>query len=59
MRLKAQRKIGEESVCAINGDDRNGTIRVKPTTFNAGVNIKASVLCATCDCEKVKTHIQG
>ncbi|XP_028988991.1 integrin beta-4 isoform X2 [Betta splendens] len=52
MRLKAQRTIGKDSVCTANSDDREGTIRVKPTTFNDGVNIKASVLCATCDCEK-------
>uniref|UniRef100_A0A7N6ASR2 Integrin beta n=1 Tax=Anabas testudineus TaxID=64144 RepID=A0A7N6ASR2_ANATE len=28
------------------------SIIVKPTTFNAAVNVKASVLCPTCDCEK-------
>lgn len=57
MRLKAQRMIDEQPVCKMNKDDRDGTIRVKPTTFNDAVNIKASVLCPTCDCEKVETQI--
>lgn len=56
MRLKAQRMIGEQPVCKLNTDDKEGTIRVKPTTFNAAVNVKASVLCPTCPCEKVKTQ---
>uniref|UniRef100_A0AAQ6A241 Integrin beta n=1 Tax=Amphiprion ocellaris TaxID=80972 RepID=A0AAQ6A241_AMPOC len=52
MRLKAQRMIDEEPVCQMDPDEKEGTMRVKPTTFNAAVNVKASVLCPTCDCEK-------
>ncbi|KAF3704704.1 Integrin beta-4 Precursor [Channa argus] len=52
MNLKAQRMIDEEPVCQTNSNDKEGTIRVKPTTFNAAVNIEASVLCPTCECEK-------
>lgn len=32
-------------------------MRVKPTTFNEAVNVKASVLCPTCDCEKVDISV--
>ncbi|XP_047465216.1 integrin beta-4 isoform X2 [Mugil cephalus] len=52
MRLKAQRMIGEEPVCSRNPDEKQGLIRVKPTTFNTAVNVNATVLCPTCDCEK-------
>ncbi|KAI3365414.1 hypothetical protein L3Q82_010504, partial [Scortum barcoo] len=52
MWLKAQRMIDENPVCQMNTDDKEGTMRVKPTTFNTALNIKASVLCPTCDCEK-------
>uniref|UniRef100_A0AAQ5X677 Integrin beta n=1 Tax=Amphiprion ocellaris TaxID=80972 RepID=A0AAQ5X677_AMPOC len=48
----AQRMIDEEPVCQMDPDEKEGTMRVKPTTFNAAVNVKASVLCPTCDCEK-------
>ncbi|XP_070707690.1 integrin beta-4 [Pempheris klunzingeri] len=51
LRLKAQREVDEQPVCQI-AEGKEGTMRVKPTTFNDGVNIKASVLCPTCDCEK-------
>lgn len=53
MLLKAQRMIDETPVCQMNQNEKEGTMRVKPTTFNAAVNVKASVLCPTCDCEKV------
>uniref|UniRef100_A0A3Q1HQ35 Integrin beta n=1 Tax=Anabas testudineus TaxID=64144 RepID=A0A3Q1HQ35_ANATE len=52
MRLKAQQMIDEQPTCKMAPNEREGTIRVKPTTFNAAVNVKASVLCPTCDCEK-------
>ncbi len=57
MRLKAQRMVDEEPVCQRALDEKEGTMRVKPTTFNAAVNVKASILCPTCDCEKVGTQI--
>ncbi len=59
MALKAQRMIDEKSVCQMDPSDKEGTMRVKPTTFNAAVNVKASVLCPTCDCEKVDTEINN
>lgn len=52
MWLKAQRMIDEKPVCQMDPNEKDGTMRVKPTTFNAAVNVKASVLCPTCDCEK-------
>lgn len=55
MALKAQRLLGEKSVCQTDPGEKEGTMRVKPTTFNNAVNIKASVLCPTCECEKVAT----
>ncbi|XP_028263462.1 integrin beta-4 isoform X2 [Parambassis ranga] len=52
MRLKAQRMIDQEPVCKMNQNDKEGTMRIKPTTFSSAVSVKASVLCPTCDCEK-------
>ncbi|KAM6897814.1 integrin beta-4 [Xenentodon cancila] len=52
MRLKAHRSIDETLVCKMDPADTQGTMRVKPTTFNAAVNVKASIVCPTCDCEK-------
>ncbi|KAK5880756.1 hypothetical protein CesoFtcFv8_021634 [Champsocephalus esox] len=53
LRVKAHRMLGNNPVCESDEADKEGEMRVKPTTFNAGVNIKASVLCPTCDCEKI------
>uniref|UniRef100_A0A3B4BB18 Fibronectin type-III domain-containing protein n=1 Tax=Periophthalmus magnuspinnatus TaxID=409849 RepID=A0A3B4BB18_9GOBI len=58
MRLKAQQKVGENPVCQSSLDDRAGNVKVKPTTFNDAVNVQATVLCPTCDCEKVHTTIR-
>ncbi|KAM9837621.1 integrin beta-4 [Aulostomus maculatus] len=52
MRLKAQRMVDEDPVCQVTPEEKEGTVRVKPTTFNAAVNVQTSVLCPTCDCEK-------
>uniref|UniRef100_A0A3Q3VU73 Integrin beta n=1 Tax=Mola mola TaxID=94237 RepID=A0A3Q3VU73_MOLML len=52
MILKAQRMIGNSPVCQMDADEKEGTMRVKPTTFNEAANIKASVFCPTCECEK-------
>lgn len=57
MRLKAQRMIDDGPVCQTEQNEREGTIRVKPTTFNDAVNVKASLLCPTCECEKVCAQI--
>lgn len=53
MLLKAQRTVDKEPVCKMDPSDKEGTMRVKPTTFNAAVSVKASVLCPTCACEQV------
>lgn len=45
--------LEEQPVCKVDPEDKEGTIKVKPTTFSAAVNVKASILCETCDCEKV------
>ena len=55
MKLTAQRLNGEQPVCQMSPDEKAGTMKVKPTTFNAGVNVEASVLCPVCECEKVET----
>ncbi|XP_049916402.1 integrin beta-4 [Epinephelus moara] len=55
MLVKAQRMVDEQPVCQRTKDEKEGTMRVKPTTFNAALNIKASVLCPTCECEKFVT----
>uniref|UniRef100_A0A8D0A7L8 Integrin beta n=1 Tax=Sander lucioperca TaxID=283035 RepID=A0A8D0A7L8_SANLU len=44
MLLKAQRMSNEQPVCQMDPDEKQGTMRVKPTTFNAAVNVKASIL---------------
>uniref|UniRef100_A0A7N8YQ31 Integrin beta n=1 Tax=Mastacembelus armatus TaxID=205130 RepID=A0A7N8YQ31_9TELE len=54
MRLKAQRMVEQDHVCKARTNEKEGTMRVKPTTFNAAVNVKASVLCPTCECEKTR-----
>ncbi|KAK9970945.1 hypothetical protein ABG768_026847 [Culter alburnus] len=51
VRLKALTQVGEDHVCKANQADREGTLRVKPTTFNSALRINAEVLCHTCDCE--------
>uniref|UniRef100_A0A3Q3QPC7 Integrin beta n=1 Tax=Monopterus albus TaxID=43700 RepID=A0A3Q3QPC7_MONAL len=52
MRLKAQRMIDEKLACEMHPNEKEGTMRVKPTTFNAAVNVRASVFCPTCECQK-------
>uniref|UniRef100_A0A8C5GEF1 Integrin beta n=1 Tax=Gouania willdenowi TaxID=441366 RepID=A0A8C5GEF1_GOUWI len=59
MRLKAQRMIDETPVCKMDPDDKEGTMRVKPTTFAAAVNVEASILCQTCSCEKTFSLVCG
>lgn len=57
MRLKAQRMIDDYPVCKMPLDEKEGIMRVKPTTFNSAVNVNARVLCPTCDCEKVDARL--
>ncbi|TKS90176.1 Integrin beta-4 [Collichthys lucidus] len=58
MQLKAQRMINEEPVCKMDMSDKEGTMKVKPTTFGDGVNIKASLLCPTCSCRVLSVTAQ-
>lgn len=57
MLLTAQRTHDEKPVCEMDPAEKAGLMRVKPTTFNDGININATVLCPTCDCEKVRTRV--
>ncbi|KAL4648065.1 integrin beta-4 isoform X1 [Arapaima gigas] len=52
MRVKAHSKMGEDHVCSLPENDRNGTMRVKPTTFSAHLGVTTEVLCPICNCEK-------
>ncbi|XP_037319321.2 integrin beta-4 isoform X4 [Pungitius pungitius] len=52
MKLSAQQMVGGKPVCQQELPGKQGLIRVKPTTFNAAVNVDATVLCPTCECEK-------
>ncbi|RVE59233.1 hypothetical protein OJAV_G00186270 [Oryzias javanicus] len=56
MLLKAQRTVDKEPVCQMDPSDKEGTMRVKPTTFNPAVSVRASVLCPTCSCEQNPTQ---
>lgn len=59
MRLKAQRTIEDMSVCDNKRPklEKEGTMKVKPTTFNEALAIKASILCPRCDCEEVRAGL--
>uniref|UniRef100_A0A669BMH9 Integrin beta n=1 Tax=Oreochromis niloticus TaxID=8128 RepID=A0A669BMH9_ORENI len=59
MRLKAQRMVDENHVCKMNPNENKAVMRVKPTTFSTGVMVNASILCPTCDCEKVSNLVCG
>ncbi|KAG7506803.1 integrin beta-4 isoform X1 [Solea senegalensis] len=52
MRLKAQRMIDGTPVCQTGVDEKQGMMKIKPTTFSTALNVDASVLCPTCECEK-------
>ncbi|XP_041672161.1 integrin beta-4 isoform X2 [Cheilinus undulatus] len=54
MLLRANREVEKEAVCELDPDQKEGTLRIKPTTFNAAFNLKASVLCPTCECENTR-----
>ncbi|XP_039991234.1 integrin beta-4 isoform X2 [Xiphias gladius] len=50
--LKALQMIDNKPVCQMKPDEKEGTMRIKPTTFNDAVMVQASVFCPTCSCEK-------
>uniref|UniRef100_A0A3Q3GEB8 Integrin beta n=1 Tax=Labrus bergylta TaxID=56723 RepID=A0A3Q3GEB8_9LABR len=54
MLVSANREVDSEPVCQLDPAQKGGIMRIKPTTFSAAVNVNASVLCPTCDCEKAR-----
>uniref|UniRef100_A0A4W4GFV9 Integrin beta n=1 Tax=Electrophorus electricus TaxID=8005 RepID=A0A4W4GFV9_ELEEL len=52
VRLNAKSRVNDRPVCSLNTNEREGTVRVKPTTFSSALQIQAGVLCQSCDCEK-------
>ncbi|KAG7236434.1 hypothetical protein INR49_000909 [Caranx melampygus] len=56
MNLRAQRMVDETPVCQLSQHEKESDMKVKPTTFNAALNIQASVLCPTCSCEQNPTR---
>ncbi|XP_062855505.1 integrin beta-4 isoform X2 [Trichomycterus rosablanca] len=55
VRLNATTRLSDTPVCSLKPNEREGTIRVKPTTFSSALQIQTAVLCQTCDCEKTPT----
>ncbi|XP_031424338.1 integrin beta-4 isoform X2 [Clupea harengus] len=55
VKVRANQKVGDQPVCQMPTSDREGVMRVKPTTFSSALGVKASVLCPTCDCEKTRS----
>ncbi|XP_059180647.1 integrin beta-4 [Centropristis striata] len=55
MRLKAQREIDEQPVCQMEKDDKEGIMKVKPTTFSTAMDVTASIKCPKCKCEQFPT----
>ncbi|XP_036383011.1 integrin beta-4 isoform X1 [Megalops cyprinoides] len=56
VRVKAHEKVGEQHVCQMPDQEREGTMRVKPTTFSAALRINTGVICEVCDCEKTPSR---
>ncbi|XP_053149867.1 integrin beta-4 isoform X4 [Hemicordylus capensis] len=52
VRVKAHKKVGDESVCNLPEKDRQGVIHVKPSSFSNRMEIQASVICDACPCEQ-------
>ncbi|KAM9336995.1 integrin beta-4 [Symphorus nematophorus] len=52
MLLKAQRMLDKKPVCQMEPHEKAGLMRVKPTTFSTALNVNATILCPTCECEK-------
>ncbi|NXC71334.1 ITB4 protein, partial [Anhinga anhinga] len=52
VRVKALEYIGGQHVCSLPEKDRQGVIRVKPTSLSDSLNITASVVCDVCLCEQ-------
>ncbi|XP_061086823.1 integrin beta-4 isoform X3 [Conger conger] len=65
VKVKALEKVGGQHVCELPDAEKEGTMRVKPTTFSTAFKIDAGVLCKSCDCEKtpvknaVSCHANG
>ncbi|XP_064179337.1 integrin beta-4 isoform X1 [Anguilla rostrata] len=52
VKVKALEKVGNQHVCQLSEEDKEGIMRIKPTTFSTAFKIDAGVLCQSCDCEK-------
>ncbi|NWI33873.1 ITB4 protein, partial [Sula dactylatra] len=52
VRVKALEYVGGQHVCSLPEKDRQGVIRVKPTSLSDSLNITASVVCDVCLCEQ-------
>ncbi|KAL7829106.1 hypothetical protein SRHO_G00327400 [Serrasalmus rhombeus] len=50
--VSAKTEFNDKHVCSQPESDRQGVLRVKPTTFSSAFEIDTTVLCETCDCEK-------
>ncbi|KAL2101841.1 hypothetical protein ACEWY4_003602 [Coilia grayii] len=53
LKVQANRTVGEKHVCDMLASEREGQMRVKPTTFSTALEVNANIRCATCECEKV------
>ncbi|XP_062388376.1 integrin beta-4 isoform X2 [Sardina pilchardus] len=54
LKVKANQMFGEKRVCQSDSDVREGTMRVKPTTFSKALHLDAKVHCPVCQCESLK-----
>nr|XP_015212021.1 PREDICTED: integrin beta-4 isoform X3 [Lepisosteus oculatus] len=52
VRVKAQKEVEGTHVCQLSQQEREGSLRVKPTTFNTALNINAGIVCKKCNCEE-------
>ncbi|XP_064322937.1 integrin beta-4 [Phalacrocorax carbo] len=52
VRVKALEYVGGQHVCSLPEKDRQGVIRVKPTSLSDSLNITASIVCDVCLCEQ-------
>ncbi|XP_025954748.2 integrin beta-4 isoform X2 [Dromaius novaehollandiae] len=52
MRVKALEYVGGQHVCSLPEKDRQGVIKVKPTSLSDSLKVEASVICDVCPCEQ-------
>ncbi|XP_041942650.1 integrin beta-4 isoform X1 [Alosa sapidissima] len=54
LKVQASQMFEDEPVCQADSTVREGTMRVKPTTFSKALQLQAKVLCPVCKCESLK-----